>query len=74
MFGYNLNVFLSVFNLFDARTVVNVFGDTGQPDYTTQGQNIGEDPNRPNSVEEYLRFPWNYGEPRLVQLGFEFSF
>ncbi|HMU42484.1 MAG TPA: TonB-dependent receptor [Ignavibacteriaceae bacterium] len=74
VFGYNLNVFLSVFNLFDARTVVNVFGDTGQPDYTTQGQNIGEDPNRPNSVEEYLRFPWNYGEPRLVQLGFEFSF
>lgn len=74
VFGYNLNVFLSVFNLFDARTVVNVFGDTGQPDYTTQGQNIGEDPNRPNTVEEYLRFPWNYGEPRLVQLGFEFSF
>ncbi|NWF49652.1 MAG: TonB-dependent receptor [Ignavibacteriaceae bacterium] len=72
--GYEINVFLSVFNLLDNRTVVNVFGDTGQPDFTTQGQNVGEDPNRPNTVEEYLRFPWHYGEPRQVQLGFEFSF
>ncbi|GAB4287406.1 MAG: hypothetical protein Kow0098_03910 [Ignavibacteriaceae bacterium] len=74
VFGYELNVFLSVFNLFDARTVVNVFGDTGQPDFTTQGQNVGEDPNRPNTVEEYLKYPWHYGEPRLVQFGFEVSF
>jgi hypothetical protein len=72
--GVNINTFLQVFNIFDAKTVVNVFGDTGQPDYTTQGQNVGEDPNRPNTVDEYLKYPWHYGEPRLIQFGFEFGF
>jgi len=69
-----VNTFLYVFNLLDNRTVVNVFGDTGKADYTTEGQNIGDDPNRPNTVAEYLRYPYNYGAPREVQLGLEFSF
>lgn len=72
--GLEVTTFLRVFNLLDNKVVVNVFGDTGKPDYTTEGQNIGDDPNRLNTVEEYLRYPWNYAEPRLVQFGFEFSF
>ncbi len=72
--GIDVTTFLQVFNILDTKTVVNVFGDTGKPDYTTEAQNVGEDPNRPNTIEEYLRYPWHYGEPRLVQLGFEFSF
>ncbi len=72
--GLNLTGFLRVFNLFDARTVVNVFGDTGDPEFTTEGKNVGEDPQRPNTVEEYLRFPDHYGPPRLIQTGFEFTF
>jgi outer membrane receptor protein involved in Fe transport len=70
----DLNVFLNVFNLLDNRVVVNVFGDTGQADFTTEGQNIGEDPARPNTVEEYFVKPWHYGQPRLVQLGFDLNF
>ncbi|HZW38486.1 MAG TPA: TonB-dependent receptor [Ignavibacteriaceae bacterium] len=72
--GINVNTFLQIFNLLDTKIVVNVFGDTGRPDFTTEGQNVGEDAARPNTVAEYLRYPWNYGEPRLVQFGFEFSF
>ncbi|MGK9475580.1 TonB-dependent receptor [Melioribacter sp. OK-6-Me] len=72
--GISLTSFLNVFNLFDTRVVVNVFGDTGKPDYTTEGRNVGDDPKRPNSVEEYLRYPTNYGEPRLIQFGLELSF
>ena len=74
MFGFDVTTFLSVYNLLDNRIVVNVFGDTGKADYTTEGRNIGYDAKRPNTVQEYLRYPWNYGEPRLVQFGFEFNF
>ncbi|MBX3006925.1 MAG: TonB-dependent receptor [Melioribacteraceae bacterium] len=72
--GIDITSFLRVFNLLDNKVVVNVFGDTGKPDYTTEGRNIGNDPNRLNTVEEYLRYPWNYGEPRRIEFGFEFSF
>jgi hypothetical protein len=71
---FDLNTFIQVFNLLDTKTVVNVFSDTGKPDFTTEGQNVGEDVNRPNTVEEYLTYPWNYGEPRRIQFGFEFQF
>ncbi|MBI5808657.1 MAG: TonB-dependent receptor [Ignavibacteriales bacterium] len=74
VFGLKVTTFLRVFNLLDNKIAVNVFGDTGKPDYTTEAKNIGPDPNRPNTVEEYLRYPWNYGEPRRVEFGFEFSF
>jgi outer membrane receptor for ferrienterochelin and colicin len=74
LYGLDITTFIRVFNILDNRTVVNVFGDTGKADFTTTGQNIGDDPNRPNTVEEYLKYPWHYGEPRLVQFGFEFSF
>lgn len=72
--GYKVTAFLRVFNLLDTKVVTNVFGDTGDPEFTTEGQNIGKDPNRPNTVEEYLIYPWHFGKPRRVEFGFEFSF
>ncbi|KUG26268.1 tonb-dependent receptor [hydrocarbon metagenome] len=74
IFGYDLTAFINVFNLLDNKIVVNVFGDTGKADFTTEGQNIGDDPTRPNTVDEYLNYPWHYGPPRLVQIGFELQF
>src|ERR1035437_2775443 len=70
--GIHLTAYLKVFNLFDARNVVNVFTDSGAPDYTTQV--IAEDPARPNTVAQYLKDPTRYAAPRLVQTGIEFSF
>lgn len=71
--GIGINAFLTVFNLLDNRVVVNVFGDTGLPDFTTEAQNVGYDPNRPNTVAEYLRYPDHYGEPRNIQFGLDIS-
>ena len=74
IFGFDLTLYLKIFNLFDARNIVNVFGDTGAPDYTTTVNGIGYDPARPNTVAEYIRYPWNYAAPRLVQTGIDFKF
>lgn len=71
LMGVDITAFVKVFNLLDNRIVVNVFGDTGKADFTTEAQNVGEDPARPNTVEEYLNYPWHYAAPRLVQFGFE---
>ncbi len=74
LMGVDFKAFLKIFNLFDNRIAVNVFGDTGQPDFTTELQSVGFDPNRPNTPEEFIKYPHHYGEPRNVQLGFEISF
>jgi hypothetical protein len=66
--------FLRVFNLFDRRNIVNVFGDTGQPDFTTQYIGRQQNPESPNTMEEYTRFPWHYSVPRQIQFGLEWSF
>ncbi len=72
--GLKLTAYTKIFNLLNTKTVLNVFGDTGQPDYTTSVQNVGYDPARPNTVAQYLADPGYYGPPRLVQTGVEFSF
>jgi outer membrane receptor protein involved in Fe transport len=74
LMGFDLTAYMKVFNLLDTRNVVNVFSDTGAPDYTTSTQNVGYDPARPNTVDEYIKYPTNYGVPRLVQTGIEFKF
>jgi outer membrane receptor protein involved in Fe transport len=72
--GLDINAFLRVFNLLDNRDALKVFGDTGQPNFTTEIQNLGENTQRPNTPEEYVKYPDHYGEPRNVQVGFEISF
>ncbi|MCX6175465.1 MAG: TonB-dependent receptor [Ignavibacteriales bacterium] len=72
--SFDVTAFVQVFNLLDTKVVVNVFSDTGLPDFTTIGQSVGADARRPTSVQDYLKYPWNYGEPRNIQFGIEFSF
>jgi len=74
LMGFDLTAYLKVFNLLDTKNVANVWGDTGEPDYTTSVQNVSEDPARPNTVAEYIKFPDHYAAPRLVETGIEFSF
>jgi len=74
LYGLDLNAFLKIYNLLDNRNPIRVFGDTGQPDFTTETQNIGESESRPNTVEEYIKYPDHYGEPRNVQFGIKLSF
>ncbi|MCL4538207.1 MAG: TonB-dependent receptor [Bacteroidetes bacterium] len=74
MFGTELTAYLKIFNLLDAHNVVNVWTDTGEPNFTTSVNGLGEDPQRPNSIAEYIRYPWYYAAPRLVQTGIRLSF
>lgn len=73
LIGVNLTAFLQIFNLLDNDVVQHVFGDSGKPDFTTEGNNVGEAPDAVNTVEEYLVRPWYYGEPRRIQFGIDIS-
>jgi outer membrane receptor for ferrienterochelin and colicin len=74
LMGLEITFFTRIFNLLDNKDPLRVFTDSGKPDFTTEGQDVGYNANRPNTVEEYLKYPDRYGEPRNVQFGFEFSF
>jgi outer membrane receptor for ferrienterochelin and colicin len=62
--NFRLRLFAEILNLTDHRNILYVYGDTGDPDYTTVG----------NSSVEYMQDPSNYGPPRSVRLGFTMRF
>ena len=64
--GLKSTVFLSVFNLFDKRNEVRVFGNTGKADITL-------DSDLPHDFGFFVR-PDHFSEPREVQIGIEFGF
>src|SRR2546422_6792264 len=72
----NLSVFLKVFNLFDRRNEITVFGETGRASATPDAIGAGNvsGPGRINPVEAYLIRPDYYSEPREVQVGMEIGF
>ncbi len=72
----NMTVFLKVFNLFDRRNEVKVFGETGRATATPEALGIGglSGGFRVNTLEEFLRHPDYYSEPRQIQFGVEMSF
>lgn len=64
---YYVKLFAKVFNVFDAKNPVNVFGDTGEADFTfNQLQAVSADPTF------FLR-PDFYSEPRRIQVGASFG-
>ncbi len=61
-------VFLRVYNLFDAKNPIWVFEDSGQADYTIYEQQENE------AEPGWFVRPDFYSEPRSVQIGFKWSF
>ncbi|MEO8232112.1 MAG: TonB-dependent receptor [Ignavibacteriota bacterium] len=59
-----LRLFAEILNLTDHRNVLYVYGDTGDPDFTTVG----------GYSKEYMLDPSNYGPPRSIRLGFTIRF
>lgn len=57
--GTKIRLFVEVLNLTNFKNVVYVYPDTGEPDFTRQG----------NHSREYMRDPSNYGPPRRVRVG-----
>jgi hypothetical protein len=72
----NMNVYLRVFNLFDALNELDVFDDTGRSGYTTDVQRILAQNTRQdvNTIEDYFTRPWYYSEPRRIEIGANFEF
>ncbi|MCF8259846.1 MAG: TonB-dependent receptor [Melioribacteraceae bacterium] len=68
LFGQELQFFVKVFNLLDAKNPTTVFGDTGLPDYTLQQDlAFGAD-------DGWFVYPNFYSEPRKIFLGLNVSF
>ena len=63
----DLQLFVKVFNLLDAKNPITVFGDTGKPDYTLQEQTVTD------HDESWFIFPNFYSQPRSIYLGTKIS-
>ena len=64
----NFEFFIRLYNLFDSKNPVNIWTDTGKPDYTVrEKQDVEADP------LWFIR-PDFYSEPRRVQIGTKFYF
>jgi len=61
---YQLRIFAEILNLTGHRNVRYVYGDTGDPEFTYEG----------NHSEEYMEDPSNYGPPRSIRLGASVKF
>ncbi len=61
---YNFRIFAEILNLTDHRNIRYVYTDTGDPEFTFEG----------NHSIEYMRDPSNYGPPRSIRLGAEVKF
>jgi hypothetical protein len=57
-----------VFNLFDTKNPLIVFGDTGKPDYTVQEKTVTQ------YDQFWFDYPTYYSEPRNVFIGTKISF
>jgi hypothetical protein len=67
---------MRVFNLFDSRNEVDVWGETGRATATPEAlgaANVNQ-PGRANTVEAFLVQPQRYSEPREIQIGVEVRF
>ena len=67
-------LYCDVNNLLDIRNANIVFGDTGEPDYTTRVSNVGRDIHSINTVEEFIIYPHWYSVPREIIFGIKLSF
>jgi outer membrane receptor protein involved in Fe transport len=67
LFGANLQLFIRVLNLFDAKNPMSVWGDTGKPDFTLQEEEIS------SYDKGWFDVPTYYSEPRAVYVGTKIS-
>ncbi len=83
--NYKLSFFFEVDNLFDKRNIIDVYTNTGRPDYDGRGPTATitsgmtqEEIDYANSVNRYNRLydkdPTNYSRPRTLRTGLEFNF
>lgn len=59
-----VRLFAEILNVTDRRNILFVYRDTGEPDYTNEG----------NYSDEYMKNPAYYGPPRSIRLGATIKF
>ncbi len=65
-------LFANVYNLFDRKNELDVFGDTGRANNTLEATNVAETEGvRVNTIDEYLVYPHFYSAPREILIGLE---
>lgn len=71
----DLTVFLKVFNLFDRRNEIEVYGETGRATATPEALGLGAATggDRVNTIQQHLNRPDFYSEPREIQFGIEMN-
>jgi hypothetical protein len=72
--GMEVALLGNVYNLFDRRNEINVYGDTGRATNSTTFSEVRDATINNNTAEEYLRQPDRFSEPREIQLGLKVSF
>jgi len=70
----NISVFAKIYNLFDTKNEIEVFGDTGRAGYTLELTRSQEAPRGVNTLEEYFTRPDYYSAPRQIIFGVTFAF
>ncbi len=66
---FEFQLFLKIFNMFDADNPTGVFGDTGRPDYSLFQLTQAE-----QADDTWFVHPEFYSEPRRIQIGTRISF
>lgn len=69
--NFKLSVFARIYNIFDIRNQLNVYGDSGSADFTLD-EFLRRQENRPelvNTLDEFYRIPTFYSEPRRIEIG-----
>ena len=77
IYKHNFSTFIKIFNLFDIKNELSVYGQTGRS--TASLRALGAEPltldqNRINKIEDYINRADFYSDPREIQIGFELSF
>lgn len=65
--GYRVKLFAKMFNLLDSKNPDDVFGDTGEADFTFNSRSLQAD-------QTYFVRPDFFAEPRRIQVGASFGF
>lgn len=63
-----IQLFLRIFNVFDSLNPTTVFGDTGEPDYTLQEEQVF------SYDDGWFTYPNYYSQPRSIYLGTKIKF
>lgn len=74
IYGVQFSLFAKIFNLFDRKNELNVFGDTGRAGETLELTRNQQPPRGVNTIQEFFTRPDFYSSPRQIVVGANVAF